>query len=429
VEFELGHATPAGAQLAELASKHAADFEATAERHDREGTFPFENWTEMRRSGFLAATVPTELGGMGVTALEDLVVAISRLARGDPSTAIGAAMHSTAFWYLARLLAEQSRAGADQRFVAGLRLLLRRCARGRVVACVAISETGTSLGHPLAAAQPHEDGYLISGRKTFCTNSPAATIFLSSVRVPTEGRGDLLGFALIPRETPGVTVGENWDALGMRASGSGDVMFSSCRVPSGMVTASSPVGVMSAQVLPLTMAGALVLAGAFLGIAERAQATAVDAAGGRQRDARRPASGARPIVQAAIGENEADLATSRAVLSRTAVMVAEGLRRTADAEPGVMHGLMKEVQCANMAVKRAAIAIVDRSLTISGGRGYLSSNVLSRLYRDVRAGPFMQPFSALDAFEYIGRVTLGLRPEGGMTKTPDDVAIVRNSPA
>ena len=69
--------------------------------------------------------------------------------------------------------------------------------------------------------------------------------------------------------------------------------------------------------------------------------------------------------------------------------------------------LAKDVQCSKWFVTRKAIDIVDKAMTVSGGSGYLSSSALSRLYRDVRAGPFMQPFSPNEAFDFIGKVTLG----------------------
>lgn len=405
--FEVGPASPAGRRLVELAEAHAAEFWTRADRHDREGTFPFENWEAMRESGFLTGCVAEEQGGLGLAPVSDLLVAVGRLARGDGSTAIGATMHLVALWYFSWRFARAREVG-DEALARQVRRLLRLAAGGRAIACVAISEAGTSLGWPKTTATPAGGGYRVSGRKTFCTNSPVGTLFLSSVRIQADGADDRLGFALVPRGTPGLEVQANWDALGMRASGSNDVVYDDCLLPRQMVMAAGPLGVLSAELLPMVTVGALCLAGAALGIAERAQALVVESATTRRSGPARRLVAERHAIQTLVAESEVDLAAGRAVLARTAWLLDEGLGGGGELQARHLDRLMAQVQCAALTAKRGAIAVVDRALTASGGGGYLSRNPLSRLYRDVRAGPFMQPFSPLEAFEYIGRVTLGL---------------------
>ena len=73
---------------------------------------------------------------------------------------------------------------------------------------------------------------------------------------------------------------------------------------------------------------------------------------------------------------------------------------------------MRDYQCAKWTVNQNAISIVSRAMDIVGGSAFTSRHELSRLYRDVRAGPFMQPFSPTELRMYVGQVAAGLPPDG-----------------
>src|SRR6185503_8148715 len=85
--------TPAGAHLVALAESLAAELAKRAAQHDREASFPHASVDALKRAGYFVAPVPVEHGGLGVTSVHDVVVASSRLARGDASVAIGVNMH------------------------------------------------------------------------------------------------------------------------------------------------------------------------------------------------------------------------------------------------------------------------------------------------------------------------------------------------
>jgi alkylation response protein AidB-like acyl-CoA dehydrogenase len=411
MDFALQPLTQPGRRFAVLAEQHAADFATRADAHDRDGSFPFENIAALQQSGAMAACVPEELGGLGVRSVHDYMLGMSRLGRGDGSTAIAANMHIFRPWRMMRLW-EAAKAAGDAEYAAGLERRLRRIGAGKLLMCACVSEAGTDILHPQLDATKTDGGWLLNGRKIFATMSPAVQLLDISFRFRDAQGVERLAIATIPHDSPGLEIMNNWDALGMRASGSHDVAFANCFIPNTALLDLGVWGEWSEPYLTGNLIIATGLVGVFLGIAEAARDLAVEAVKTRRKGPGGRTLAERYPIQHLIAEIEIDLAAARAVLGRTAV-AADTLFNQYPAE-GVplreLHALMKDLQCAKWFVNRKAIDIVDRALTASGGAGYLTKNPLSRLYRDVRAGPFMQPFSPNEAFEYIGKVTLGLDP-------------------
>ena len=200
------------------ASRSRPPSRSAPRKHDREGSFPFENFEELRRSGYTAASVPAEYGGGG-HGLDDVALAHLALAKGDGSTAIGLAMHLMLCGGegQARAWPEAARARIFDAVVRDGALINNAAAE---------PELGSPQGggRPRTTVTPEGPGrWRLSGHKTFTTLAPALTWFVTYVAVE-DGSGDT-GRVAVHRDLPGVRVEETWDALGMRASGSHDVHF------------------------------------------------------------------------------------------------------------------------------------------------------------------------------------------------------------
>src|SRR5689334_6809397 len=113
--IELTAHTIPGARLVAIAEELTEELATRAGEHDREGTYPFEAIDALKAARYFAAPVPVELGGLGVTSAHDLVVASSRLARGDASVAIGVNMHLVAVLNMARRRHVAVAAGQERR--------------------------------------------------------------------------------------------------------------------------------------------------------------------------------------------------------------------------------------------------------------------------------------------------------------------------
>jgi alkylation response protein AidB-like acyl-CoA dehydrogenase len=384
---ELQATTEQGRKFVALAEEHAADFATRADQHDREASFPHENIAALQESGFLAGPVPAEHGGLGVDSALDVMIAMSRLARGCASTAIAANMHVAATWEIARIWRWRNQADPALAEAAGN--LLEGIGARQIVACAPNTEAGTDLSSPMTEATPVDGGYAINGRKMFGTLCEAANLMFVSVRVK-EGDGYQGSFVIIPKAAPGVQVMDNWDALGMRASGSHDVVFEDVRVPEASLLPGRKWGAFNGPFADMAASINLSLAACFLGIAEAARDLAVDLAS-RKKGPRGRLLAERIPIQQLIAEIEIDLSAARATVERAGRLSDAHFSRFA---PGQVpdedaYTLLKEQQCMKYFLQRKAIDIVDRAMTATGGSAYLAKSPFSRLYRDVRAGPFM----------------------------------------
>jgi L-evernosamine nitrososynthase len=397
--IELTAQTEAGARLVAIAEELSQELAARAAEHDRDGTYPFEAIDALKAAGYFAAPVPVELGGLGVSSVYDHVVASSRLARGDASVAIGVNMHLVAVLNMTRRREVAVAAGAERR-ARGFASSLEQIARDGVVLAAAISERGQDLTRPGTLASRTASGWRIDGRKVFCTMSPAATDLYVAVTYADDDGAERYAYAMVPTDAPGVVVNDDWDALGMRASGSNSISLEGVELPETGVRGGFRVG----DPLPYmerNLVAGLFHAAASLGIAESADAIA------RQGLAGRINGDARPRMQ--VADNAIDLAASRGVLSRAAMLIDEHREANpaSDGSAEELGALFAEAQAAKAFVNEAAARTVDRALALSGGAGYVNGSPLARAYRDVKAGSFMHPLGANRAYDYLSHVALG----------------------
>ncbi|HEX5944884.1 MAG TPA: acyl-CoA dehydrogenase family protein [Acidimicrobiales bacterium] len=367
-------------------------FRARAGDLDRANAYFDEDLAELRAAGYLAAAVPTELGGWGLD-LAQLAASQRRLARYAPATALSMTMHS----YWIGIATEMERVGDTS-----LRWILEAAADGEVFAA-GHAEPGNDIPVLLSTAQATrvEGGYRLNGRKQFGSNGPAWTWLGAHAMDADAPGGPQVVHAFVERTSPGVQVVETWDTLGMRPTQSHDTILDDVFVPDSRIGRVVPAGdasdpfVVAMAIWPLSL-----IAAVYLGIADRALEVAV--AGARKKTSiaiDRGAYAYNPMVQHQVAEMYLELDAAGATVDRF----------VADWVAGVDHGEEwgTKVYSTKWRAVEAAKRVVDIALDVAGGAGMFRGNELERLYRDVRCGGFHPANDAL-THEMVGKATLGI---------------------
>ena len=370
-----------------LAEELAAEFESRAAEVDRDGRFPVENIERMKETGYLSLALPEEVGGFGAD-LETTCRAQAIIAAGCASTALASNMHIFGLGSAA-----EGWETGDQ----SARPIFEMVSTGVVVGgSLTDAATGLNVRSSSTPATPVDGGYVITGRKSFCSLAPVLDFFWGTAAV-VDG-GPLLLFGL-PRDTPGLKFVDSWDVMSMRGTGSWDVVFEDVFVPEIAVQRSEPQTQWEGPAERAFSWFAFTIASIYLGVARKATDFAYDYVTNRTVTGASLPMSRQPAQVVSAAEIELLLRPAEA-------LVADGLRRR---QQGHLLTSDEIATVKYVAVNNAAAA-VDRCFRMVGGHGLFRKLPLERYYRDVRAGQFHPPGNDV-ALETIGKGVLGIAPD------------------
>lgn len=376
------------------ARRLAPRFAARAVRTDRDGSFPVDDFADLRDGGFFGLLVPERLGGAGVPFSGYAEVAYE-LARGNGATALVFNMHASVTGALSGVTDELAEALGLPRSARTARdQALEAAAAGNWYA-VAMSEreAGSRLSRLATTYERDGDSYRINGVKTFCSGAGFADAYLIAARRADDP--SQVSHFLVPAGD-GLTVEPTWDALGMRATASHDLRIDATVPATALLGGVEGLALVVAQLAPHWMVASY--AAVYVGVARAAVDAAVEHVRARGLDR-------LPAVRARIGR--ADAAVAAALL-----VVREAARRV-DAAPGDAE-TNRWVWRAKLLAGTTAAEVAASMLEAAGTSAMRRGHPLERLYRDARAGS-LQPATSDVCADWLGVDALGGDPDADGT--------------
>jgi alkylation response protein AidB-like acyl-CoA dehydrogenase len=343
-----------GALAAEIAQREIAPHIA---RWDRDHTFPRELFAKLNDAGIMGILVSEQHDGVGAGYVA-YALAIEELARVDAGTACTVSVHSMICAVIGKLGTQAQK----DRWLPAL-------AGGDAIAAFALTEpdVGSDATQVRASAKIVQGGYVLNGRKQWCTNGGFSAVTMGMFRTGGSGAKGVSAF-LIDNATPGIVVEKVTEKLGIHTSNTVDLAFDDVSVPSDALLGVEGEGFVNAM---------STLAGGRIGIA--AQATGILAACldesvkfAKERIAFGKPIGAFEGVSFKIAQMAMDLDAARLLVYRAAALADSGKPFATEASKAKLF--------ASTAARRHA----SEALQIHGGYGYTTEFPVERYYRDAK---------------------------------------------
>jgi alkylation response protein AidB-like acyl-CoA dehydrogenase len=389
-------------QLIELTERLGSEkFAPRAARYDREASFPFENYADLRAAGLLGICVPRSHGGLGAD-FGTYALISAELGRHCGATALTFSMHaSTGLW--TGFIADQLDMTPGQRAEHERHRALHYAnivERGMVYAQPFSEEGAAAAGRaPFeTVARRVDGGYVVNGRKIFASLAGAADMYgllctlLKPGQVGAVSQRDALYLA-VPSDAPGVTLSGDWDPLGMRGTVSRTLTFKDVFVPDTAPLLPEGLFAQAAARFPHMFSA---LSPTYLGIAQAAYDFTVQYLRGEVPGLPHVMRRMYPTKQIAVADMRIKLEQTRAVFLQSA--------REACIDPD--KDARMRLFAAHYTVMEHASDICRLAIRTCGGQAVLKTLPLERLYRDSRCGSLMLPWTAELCTDRLGRECL-----------------------
>lgn len=384
-------------ELLALAESLGPKFAARADRYDREASFPFENYADLKDAGMLGLCVPEKFGGGGAD-LRTYALVSATIGKYCGTTALTFNMHACSTLWPGALADELDMTDAQREEHERHRAIHFR----RVVKDGAIYAQPFSEGSAAAAgrapfgtlAAKVAGGWRINGKKIFASLSGAANYYgiLCTEDKPDRSLHDTLYLA-VPGDAPGLTIVGDWDPLGMRGTVSRNLVFKDVFVPDDASLMPRGVYFQAANRWPHMFT---TLAPTYMGIAMAAyQFTVQYLRGEIERIA--------PVKRRMYATKQIAVAEMWIMLEQTRALF---LRMLEDARIDPPKDARLRAYAAQFTIMENANDLCRLAIRTCGGQSMLKNLPLERLYRDSRCGALMLPWTAELCLDRIGREAL-----------------------